>query len=258
MQVSLYRENSVIEIDFTTLKNYIENRIKGWKVIISDIGVECQNIESMALAFASARVKYPNKDFIAYSPLYGEIDYEKRRLGSVLLKSAGIIYDGYEVQHIYKNSIPETRKPRYINIIFTDQLIGTYDTDDLRYHARVAVYGHPSIISVTGVVEAPAKPREYYLMKQRLAMEGRDNSVEIAGLKNDFKGKFIDYNDPNMTEVIKGYVMQSIFYHIYGNPFCYDPDCRLFNAHWQEELIRSQLNGRYEFCDKHERELNKI
>ncbi|HEY4705069.1 MAG TPA: DUF6775 family putative metallopeptidase, partial [Thermoplasmata archaeon] len=32
--------------------------------------------------------------------------------------------------------------------------------------------------------------------------------------------------------------------------FCEDPDCRLFNAHWQAELIRAQVeSGR--LCARH-------
>ena len=36
-----------------------------------------------------------------------------------------------------------------------------------------------------------------------------------------------------------------------GNPFCPDKGCRLFNAHWQEELIFAQLESDGEFCPQH-------
>ncbi len=54
-----------------------------------------------------------------------------------------------------------------------------------------------------------------------------------------------------MTEVIKGYLLQALFYHAAGDPFCPDENCRLFNAHWQEQLIRAQLGDGAELCSRH-------
>ncbi len=117
----------------------------------------------------------------------------------------------------------------------------------MRYHARTSVYGFPSIISTTGLVEAPAKAREYYLLKQQYEMVGKD----IQAVKEQFTGTFIDYEDERLTEVIKGYAMQAVFYALSGDPFCEDRGCRLFNAHWQAELIFAQLDSGYEFCPRH-------
>ncbi|MBI3600867.1 MAG: hypothetical protein HY097_09560, partial [Nitrospinae bacterium] len=70
--------------------------------------------------------------------------------------------------------------------------------------------------------------------------------------------KFIEYDDQRMTEVCKGYAAQALFYHIAGEPFCQDKGCRLFNAHWQEELIYSQLESPYEFCKIHTDMLKRL
>jgi hypothetical protein len=109
------------------------------------------------------------------------------------------------------------------------------------------LYGLPSVISTTGLVEAPAKPREFYLLKQQYEMVGKD----LLELKEKFKQGFIDYEDERLTEVIKGYAMQAVFYSLIGDPFCEDKACRLYNAHWQEELIFAQLESQYEFCAHH-------
>jgi len=61
-----------------------------------------------------------------------------------------------------------------------------------------------------------------------------------------------------LTEVMKGYVAQALAFHLWGDAFCPDKDCRLFNAHWQEELIFAQLKGSYEFCPKHAELLKKF
>jgi len=183
-------------------------------------------------------------------PMEGEVAYERRRIEQDNFRSFGILYDGFGLKGIFSSLISEDE--RYLNhchIIFTNQLLGTWDEDDHRYHARVSVYGFPSLISTTGVVEAPAKPREFYL-KRRLG-------IPLEVLKTEFKGRFIDYGDSRLTEILKGYVMQVLFFHMTGNPFCDDPHCRLYNAHWQEELIRAQLDGDYGFCRSHLRFLNR-
>jgi hypothetical protein len=129
-------------------------------------------------------------------------------------------------------------------ILFTNQLFVTWDRKDSRYHARTSLYGFPSLISLPGLVEAPAKPRSFYVKKRM--------GVPVEELMEEFEGQFIDYGDSRITEVMKGYAMQAFFFHLSGEPFCEDPNCRLFNSHWQEEVLRSQLDGRYEFCPRHE------
>jgi hypothetical protein len=46
--------------------------------------------------------------------------------------------------------------------------------------------------------------------------------------------------------------MQAVFYALTGDPFCDDPCCRLFNAHWQREMLAAQLS-RPDFCRRHEK-----
>lgn len=176
--------------------------------------------------------------------------YERRRVEGEGFKSFGLLYDGFGLQGIFSNLISrDEQQLNHCHIVFTNQLFGTWDEGDHRYHARVSVYGFPSLISTTGVVEAPAKPREFYF-KKRLGMP-----LEV--LKSEFKGRFIDYGDPRLIEVLKGYAMQALLFYTTGNPFCDDPECRLFNAHWQEDLIRAQLSGSYEFCPQHQVILNR-
>ena len=182
-------------------------------------------------------------------PMEAEVAYERHRIEQEDFKSFGILYDGFGLLRVFPSLISEDeRNVDHCHIIFTNQLLGTWDGNDRRYHARVSVYGFPCVVSTTGVVEGPAKPREFYLKRQL--------GIPIEILKSEFKGRFIDHGDPRLTEVMKGYAMQAVFFHKTGNPFCGDPDCRLYNAHWQEELIRAQLDGKYEFCRAHRESLN--
>ena len=211
---------------------------------------EKEVLESVARELASSKIHdLQNKD-ISFKPLPAEINYEKRRLKAPQHKATGILYDGLKLLSIFTQLIPkEESNLNYCHIVFTNQLFGTWDKSDLRYHARVAVFGFPSIISTTGVVEAPAKPREFYLKRQM--------GIDLLSLKEEFKGRFIDYDDPRLTEVMKGYCMQALFLHMGGDPFCRDKNCRLYNAHWQEELIQAQLKSEHEFCSVHEKILTK-
>jgi hypothetical protein len=142
------------------------------------------------------------------------------------------LYDGFELQQIFARQISDND----VHIIFTDILACTFSEDDWRYHARTVICGTPCIISTAGIVEAPAKPREFYTM----LYAGRD--VESA--KSKFAGRFIDYGDKRMTKVAAGCVLQALFFFLTdGEPFCESSSCRLYNAHWQEDLIRTQVEN---------------
>jgi hypothetical protein len=182
-------------------------------------------------------------------PLPGEVEFERRLLLDPHLKLPGVLYDGLKLEMVARKLLPaEEIEAGHAHIVFTNRLFGTWDDGDRRYHARVSVYGFPSLISTTGIVEAPAKPKEYYTMKRRYMALGM--LVSFEELKEKFQGRFIDYDDPRLTEVMKGYVMQALFYHMGFEPFCQDKRCRLYNAHWQEELLEAQLGGQ-EFCERH-------
>lgn len=146
------------------------------------------------------------------------------------------LYDGFEVQRIFAQSLQE-RDSNHLQVIFTDILTCTFSEDDWRYHARAVVCGTPSIISTAGIVEAPAKPREFYM-------------DPFAGAKR-FAGRFIDYGDERMADAAAGYVLQAMFFFLTeGEPFCDSDNCRLYNAHWQEDLIRTQVQNPL-LCLKH-------
>ncbi len=198
---------------------------------------------------ACIKIQDPAKMLSGHEPLYGEIEHERRRiLGKT--RACGVLYDGLALQRIFCELISrEERSLEFVHIFFTNRLFATWEENDRRYHARVSIYGVPSIISTTGVVEAPAKPREYYLLKQQYRILGRDP----LELKTEFIGRFIDYDDKRLTEVLKGYAIQAVIYALTGEPFCKDKGCRLYNAHWQEELMSAQLESEYEFCPQHKR-----
>jgi len=251
-RVFLYDEGAAQALNLEEIANYLRKKLG--KVAIEVRGnpfalyLSPESILDCARGMASIKIHDATRRMLSGpEPLYGEIDYERRRiLGKT--RAFGILYDGLELQRLFFKLIPrEERSLQFVHIFFTNRLFATWDEKDKRYHARTSVYGIPSIISTTGLVEAPAKPREYYLLKQQFEMLGKD----LPELKDSFKGAFIDYEDERLNEVVKGYAMQAVFYSLVGDPFCQDKGCRLYNAHWQEELVFAQLGSDYEFCPRH-------
>jgi hypothetical protein len=104
--------------------------------------------------------------------------------------------------------------------------------------------GIPSLVSTSGLVEAPAKPREYYYVRGRMVQSGMD----ISELDNIYKGRFVDYDDPKITSILTSYALQVIFYELTGKAFCDNATCCLSNSHWQEEVLKVQYQGK--LCDK--------
>ena len=175
------------------------------------------------------------------------------KLKQGLIQTKGLAFDPVNTRRLFEKI---RFKKSDIDILLTDKLIATYDDSDKRLHLRAAIFGYPSVVSLSGIVEAPAKPREYYLQKQKYSQ------LKVWGLKEEevkrkFKNRFIDYQDTRLTEVLKGYIAQAVFFSHTGDPFCEKKTCRLFNAHWQEDLIKAQIKSG-NFCNFHKEKLNKI
>ena len=192
------------------------------------------------------------------TPAHGEIEFERRRLARGDRGPFGVVYDGFGFQVLVRELMEAADIGlRRVHIALTNRLLGTWDRDDLRYHLRAILLGIPSIISTSGLVEAPAKPREFYLARHQLGVAARQELIH-ALLKERFRGQFLDHDDPRLTEVVKGYAMQAVLYQLTGEAFCGDPDCRLFNAHWQAELIHAQLEAEREYCRRHDEMLEGL
>ncbi len=249
-KVILYDEGIPRVLNIAEIAEYLREKLTTVEVELreSPFCSVADRLSDYAQRIASLKIQDATKPMLSgQGPLYGEIEYEKRRI-SGKTKAFGVLYEGLALQRIFRELIPrEERSLNLVHIVFTNRLLATWEAADRRYHARTSLYGLPSIISTTGIVEAPAKPREYYLRKQQCEIIGKDPQE----LKESFRGRFIDYDDERLTEVVKGYAMQAVFYSLIGNPFCQDRGCRLYNAHWQEELVFAQLESQYEFCPRH-------
>ncbi|UCF57202.1 MAG: hypothetical protein JSW15_01595 [Deltaproteobacteria bacterium] len=264
-QVILYDEPAASELKTSEIGSYIKGLLPNLQVkvrsslvtsYLQEISPEKREslLSQLAQGFAKLKIKSPLTREQNFPVLPGEVGYEQRRLASLRF-TYGIIYQGEGAQRLMQGLLlSRERNLSFLHIVFTNQLIGTWGEG--RYHLRVAVYGIPNLISTTGLVEALAKPREFYLLKQQYVGLGIPQGV--AELERELGERVLRHGDPRVTEVMKGYVMQALFYHVTGDPFCEDRSCRLYNAHWHEEAIAAQIGGTYQFCPRHEAILDQL
>ena len=201
--------------------------------------------DALCRRMARARVHQPDRQAPDREPAPAELDYEDRFLTAGSDRPSGVLYDGNLVLGLCASLIaPEELGKHCCHIAFTPQFFGTWG--GARYHARVAVFGMPTLISTSGAVQGPARPRQHYLARRIGGqMPGRDESG----------GDYLTSDDPRMQQVLEGYLIQALFYHIAGQPHCDDEPCRLFNAHWQEKMLRAQTGEDAGLCSQHRRML---
>ena len=259
-KIILYKEPAITEINIEQLTIFLEKnfpiKVEIKENIFKEISLE--NIKKIS----NIRIKDITNPFLEHVSSGEEIDFEKRLCEDTSLMdsttkvedaqeiSQVFMYDGFELQKIlrYLNEDNET-----LHVILTNRLTCTFDDEDNRYHARAVICANPSIISTTGIIEAPAKPKEYYFEVMKLKSQG----VDIKSAKEKYKGKFLEYNDKRLTKILEGYLLQVIFYNITGESFCEDIECRLNNAHWQKDLLFSQLEIT-KLCKKHNEILTNL
>ena len=190
---------------------------------------------------------------------FGKIPVKIIKLKDKAVQAKGLIFDPLATKEsfdkFHRAGGKRFKTEDLCHIVLTDRLIATYD-EHKRLQIRAAAYGYPSVISLPGIVEGPAKPKDYYIYKDKFTKLGV-LVLEEPEVKRKFKSRFIDYGDKRINEALKGYVSQALFFYMTGEPFCEQKKCRLFNSHWQEDLIYSQVRvGK--FCPSHEKILIKV
>ena len=253
-KVFLYDEPSIPEIEISKLAKFIQETLDIPVEIRKNFFEHFRADRNTAYELASSRIFNPYSPFERHSPTEEEIIFEENSFGNSSVLNNIILYDGFEIKNILKKIIPEEELDSNIfHLIFTTRLTCTYDYEDYRYHGRAVICSNPSIISTTGIIEAPAKPRAYYISIQHSMAQG----LNLDALKEQFRGTFLEYHDKNLGQVVRGYALQAIFYYLTSESFCDSKDCILNNAHWQEDLIHAQIkSGR--LCDAHQKILESI
>jgi hypothetical protein len=197
----------------------------------------------------SLRVINPDSSDLNENPLPPEIAFERRTREGCQCGS-GPVYAGFHLAALLGRGLAD-REVLWVDrpIFITRDYIATFDKDDLRWHLRYGVFSFPTIISLPGIIEAPARPREYYLLKAQ--------GVPDEMMPESLKDRYLTSNDQRLPRVLAGILLQAFFYYQSGDPFCPDPFCSLYHAHWQEELLSSQRDEPYIVCPGHQQALEK-
>ncbi|CAD6515285.1 conserved hypothetical protein [metagenome] len=249
-KIFLYDEPAVSEIQLERLVDFLKQTFPAQVEKRENILNYSKN--DTAQKIASCRIFNLIKPFERHIPNIDEIRFEQENIIDTTKTENIIMYDGFELQKNLTELIPD-RDSDSFHIFFTNKLTCTYDYNDYRYHGRALIGANPSIISTTGIIEAPAKPREYYLE----LMANYTQGINIDIIKQKYKGTYLEYKDSRLSKIIEGYLLQAIFYYETAEPFCDKPECRLFNAHWQKDLIHSQIE-KGQLCDSHKRILKRL
>ena len=258
-KIILYKEAAISEIDIKQLIDFLEDNFP-FKVQINESAFKEFSLENIN-RLSNIRVTDIKNPFLTYESSDIEIEFEKKLCEDSSLMntttkvedaqkiSEVFMYDGFELQKILRY----LNDDRALHIIITNRLTCTFDENDERYHARAVICANPAIISTTGIIEAPAKPKEYYFEVMSLKEQGLDTK----SAKEKYKDEFLEYNDKRLTKIVEGYILQVIFYNITGESFCENIECRLNNAHWQKDLLFSQLEIS-KLCQKHNEILSNL
>jgi len=234
-------------VDVDAIADWLEPRIDA-EVVVRDRFLDVHRTDDLAERFARARVRSPY-DRETGNTMLGTIRYEERALEQPE-REGGVLYDGIQIQRALNAALPaEERGLETLHVAILDRAVGTWGDHDGRWHKRVSVLGQPALVSVPGLYEAPAKPEEYYKEQQRHALLSGDTPPREV-LENQVEGEFLIENDPRTTDALSGYVLGAYHYLETGEAFCDREECRLFNAHYHEDLIEAQLRDP-EFCPVH-------
>ncbi|CAE6501273.1 MAG: hypothetical protein QXE84_05100 [Candidatus Nitrosotenuis sp.] len=245
-RIFLYDEPAVPQINLENLVTFLKRTFR--VSVIRKESIFAHAGRETARQLAAARVFDYRTPFEMHAPTDEEIKIEMQSFSNSASNDGIVLYDGFEFQKIIAGLVPEIESTiDNLHVVFTNKLTCTFDYNDYRYHGRALICANPSIISTTGIVEAPAKPRDYYIDMMKNYTQG----LNVDSVKEKYHGQYLDYADERLETIVEGYCMQAIFYHITGEPFCDLLDCRLHNAHWQRDLLYSQIEfGK--ICSKHE------
>jgi hypothetical protein len=246
-RVSIYSAPTTVA-DADAVAAWLDDRVDA-EIDVRDRFLDVHRTEDLADGFAEARVTDPH-DPGTGNTMLGIVRYEERALEHPE-REGGVLYDGNQVQSALNGALPRDEVGLdHAHVALLDRAIGTWGDHDGRWHKRVAVLGQPSIVSVPGLYEAPAKPESYYKEKQRHALLSGDSPPREV-LENQVEGDFLIEDDPRTTEALRGYVLAAVHLLETGEAFCEREGCRLFDAHYQANLVEAQLREP-EFCEAHE------
>jgi hypothetical protein len=166
----------------------------------------------------------------------------------------GEVYRGQALQAILGLMVnAEESGLSQLHLVLTSMVFGDWDDASRQFRIRVACLGQPSLISTMGLIEGPARPRDFEVLRTQMAVMGMGE--DIADLAEAFEPRALGYGDRRINECLKGYALMAVMYRAYGEGPCANPACRLHDAATQEELLACQCSEDAALCDRHKARL---
>jgi hypothetical protein len=144
---------------------------------------------------------------------------------------------------------PEETHLSDLHLSLTNLRQGLWPAPDQPFRLTPAILGEPNLLSLTSLLEAPQPPREYEFLRLQMAMFGLEEGLEVVDER--FAPSMLAEADPRLNEVVKGLLLQALFYRLFGEAFCLDPACRLYNATTHEDLLTAQTAPHAGLCERH-------
>lgn len=166
------------------------------------------------------------------------------------------VYPADALQEVVAPLLPrDERGSGKLHLVFVSQCIGQWNAQLRQFSLGIIQPGEPTLISTSGIVEAPKPPREYSFRRAQLVAFGLGEALEY--LDEQFAAETLIHGDPRITEAAKGYGLQSVFHHLFGQAGCEEPMCRLYEAATADEMAAAQLGAEAALCERHARMLRE-
>lgn len=160
------------------------------------------------------------------------------------------VFHGPSLQAVLHLLIPqEESQLSDLHLVLTNLRVGQWPNAEEPFRLTPALFGEPNLISLTSLLEGPEPSREYQFLRTQMAMFGLEEGLEEV--EDRFAPRMLAEGDPRLNEVVKGMLLQALYYRLFGEAFCPDPACRLHNATTQEEILEGQTGPHAVLCERH-------
>ncbi len=220
-------------------------RLPCWDVSVKPcgrVGTLLPDVDGLALKFARCRIvlRSPIDAEVVDEPMPVEVSVEKRFLSADGGRMpSGILYDAWRLLRVYREVVPLDSSS--VHVVLTGRMVVSWDEDDRRFHLRTILLAQPVVVSLPGIVHAPAGSMDFHLARWGGTGWG-ENWLDGEAL----------------VRVAAALVVQGLFFAEYGETFCDDPRCVLFNARRQEEVLSSLASEPPVVCDRHARLMSRV
>jgi len=245
--IYLYDENIISEIDISSfvefLQKYFPFSIIRFRKSFLNYWIPRSkwkggNLTKIAFRLAQTRINQIEIQKVTTTiPLPEEVDFEQSFLLGNKRNPKRVIYDACRVIAIYSELFDrEELNLDHCHLVLTDRLLGVWGKEERRYQIKGVVFGNPTLISISGILE-------------RLSQLKRFEEENEQNMGRTERGS-CDKTE-QLQEIVKGHMLQALFYYITGNPFCSNRNCCLFEDRSQEDIIHAQLKVESDLCPFH-------